>query len=76
MYFRHKHVETGSNCSHDLAIFFKHHMPLISVEKLKNVNVAKTGINLFNSLKLIKVYIHPLITFIIFQTFSKKNSSL
>ena len=28
MYFGHKHVETGPNCSHGLATFFKYHMPL------------------------------------------------
>ena len=28
MYFGHKHVETGPNCSHDLATFPKNHMPL------------------------------------------------
>ena len=29
MYFGHKHVETGPNCSHELATFLKYHiMPL------------------------------------------------
>ena len=28
MYFGHKHVETGPNCSHEFAIFLKYHMPL------------------------------------------------
>ena len=28
MYFGHKHVETGLNCSHELATFLKYHMPL------------------------------------------------
>ena len=26
--FGHKHVETGLNCSHELSIFLKYHMPL------------------------------------------------
>ena len=29
MYFGHKHVETGPNCSNELATFLKYHMPLI-----------------------------------------------
>ena len=29
MYFGHKRVETGPNCSHELATFLKYHMPLI-----------------------------------------------
>ena len=28
MYFGHKLVETGPNCSHELATFLKYHMPL------------------------------------------------
>ena len=28
MYFSHKRVETGPNCSHELATFLKYHMPL------------------------------------------------
>ena len=28
MYFGHKHVETGPNCSCELATFLKYHMPL------------------------------------------------
>ena len=28
MYFDHKHVETGPNCSHELSTFLKYHMPL------------------------------------------------
>ena len=28
MYFGHKHVEIGPNCSHELATFLKYHMPL------------------------------------------------
>ena len=28
MYFGHKHVETGPNCSDELATFLKYHMPL------------------------------------------------
>ena len=28
MYFEHKRVETGPNCSQELAIFLKCHMPL------------------------------------------------
>ena len=31
MYFGHKHVETEPNCLHELATFFKYHMPLIEV---------------------------------------------
>ena len=27
-YFGHNHVETGLNCSHELSIFLKYHMPL------------------------------------------------
>ena len=30
MYFEYKRVETGLNCSHELATFFKYHMPLRS----------------------------------------------
>ena len=26
MYFEYKHVETGPNCSHELATFLKYHM--------------------------------------------------
>ena len=32
MYFGHKYVETGLNCSHELATFLKYHMPLILPE--------------------------------------------
>ena len=28
MYFGHKHIETGQDCSHELATFLKYHMPL------------------------------------------------
>ena len=28
IYFEHKHVETGLNCTHGLSIFLKFHMPL------------------------------------------------
>ena len=28
MYFRHKNVEIGPNCSHEIATFLKYHMPL------------------------------------------------
>ena len=28
MYFKHKHVGTETNCSHELAVFLKYHMPL------------------------------------------------
>ena len=28
MYFGHKHVETGPNCSYELATFLKYHMSL------------------------------------------------
>ena len=34
MYFGHRHVETGPNCSHELATFPKYHMPLIHVLKI------------------------------------------
>ena len=27
-HFWHKHVETGLNCSHELSIYLKYHMPL------------------------------------------------
>ena len=30
MYFGHQHVETGPNCSHELATFPKYHIPLKS----------------------------------------------
>ena len=29
MYFEHKHVETGPNCSHKLATFLKYHIPTL-----------------------------------------------
>ena len=28
MYFEHKHVETGPNCSHKIATILKYHIPL------------------------------------------------
>ena len=28
MYFRHKHVGTAQNCSHEVATFLKYHMSL------------------------------------------------
>ena len=30
MYFSQKHVETGPNCSDEIATFLKHHMPLMN----------------------------------------------
>ena len=41
MYFGHKHVETGPNCSHELATFFKYHMPLRKVFMLLNFHNCK-----------------------------------
>ena len=40
MYFGHKHVETGENCSYEIATFLKYHMPLMTmgiVDREKNV---------------------------------------
>ena len=35
MYFGHKHVETGPNCSHELVTFPKYHMPLMYLYQKK-----------------------------------------
>ena len=44
MYFGHKHVETGSNCSHELATFFKYHMPLNSDNlQIKKIRTVRTN---------------------------------
>ena len=32
VYFGHKHVETGPNCSHELDTFLEYHMPLSCVK--------------------------------------------
>ena len=42
MYFGHKHVETGPNCSHELATFLKYHMHIKSTyDRFKNVLLKK-----------------------------------
>ena len=41
MYFGYKHVETGPNCSHELATFLKYHIPLIVLIMIKEDNFHK-----------------------------------
>ena len=36
MYCGYKHVETGPNCSRELATFLKYHMPLVNCNFAKN----------------------------------------
>ena len=43
MYFGHKHVETGSNCSHENATFLKYHMPLSTYGPLRIYEVSKSS---------------------------------
>ena len=44
MYFRHKHVETGLNCSHEVSIFLKYHMSICqSYLKLKKCSISFQG---------------------------------
>ena len=41
MYFGHKHVETGSSCSLELATFLKYHMPLRKSLELTFMEIRK-----------------------------------
>ena len=51
MYFWNKHVETGPNCSHELAVYLKCHMPL------KNKKVIQSQKTTKKFLKISKVFI-------------------
>ena len=39
MYFGRKYVETAPNCSYELAIFLKYHMPLMEKYTQKNIQL-------------------------------------
>ena len=43
LYFGHKHVETGPNCLHELATFFKNHMPLKTKLEISERDILKSG---------------------------------
>ena len=49
MYFGHKYVESGPNCSHEFATFLKYHMPLractTSIKKLLSLVFSTLFIN-------------------------------
>ena len=44
MYSGHKHVETGPNCSHELATFLKYHMTLSFGKKLRKQSCTPNNI--------------------------------
>ena len=50
VYFGHKHVETGPNCSYEVATFVKYHMPLnriIRIERKTCVNISQDLLSLW-----------------------------
>ena len=56
MNFGRKHVETGRNCSHELATFLKYHMPLIELIKCLKVVTPQIK-NLENLIRLCAIWI-------------------
>ena len=44
MHFGHQHVETGPNCSHELASFLKYHMPLRPCGKVYHYQLYTTAL--------------------------------